>query len=521
MADYGHDLLFGTFLTPAADDPDRVVALAQLTEQAGLDLVTVQDHPYQPRFLDAWTLLSVIGARTSRIAVAPNVANLPLRPPAVLARSAASLDLLTGGRVELGLGAGAFWEAIEANGGPRRTAGEAVDALTEAIGVIRALWDTGTPGGARLPGEHYPLSGAKRGPAPAHDIGIWLGALKPRMLRLTGRLADGWWVSSGYLPPDTLPEHNRIIDEAAEKAGRSPSRIRRLYNLNGSFDARGNGFLEGPESVWAEQLTELTLTHGMTGYIIATDDPDAIRRFADVATEVRAAVTSARTSGGPGAPGTAAVQLAEAPRIEAPLVEAPRVDGLDVVPTADSGVRLSDTKVWDESDRPSGPAPDPGQAYPHQAGARQLIGVHDHLRGELDQLRDLVEQVRTGAIDPAAARSAINQMTMRQNNWTLGAYCESYCRLVTTHHTLEDQAVFPRLRKGDPRLGPVLDRLAYEHTIIHDVLDQVDQALVSLVTAPDGMPKVTAAMDLLSDTLLSHLSYEERELVEPLSRLGF
>jgi hemerythrin-like domain-containing protein len=111
-------------------------------------------------------------------------------------------------------------------------------------------------------------------------------------------------------------------------------------------------------------------------------------------------------------------------------------------------------------------------------------------------------------------------MTMRQNNWTLGAYCESYCRLVTTHHTVEDQSLFPAMRNADPRLKPVVDRLEYEHTVIHDVVDQVDQALVSLVSAPDGMDRLIAAMDLLSDTRLSHLSYEERELVEPLARLG-
>ena len=85
-----------------------------LSEQAGLDLVTFQDHPYQPAFLDTWTLLSYVAARTSRVRLAPNVTNLPLRPPAVLARCVASLDLLSGGRVELGLGAGAFWDAIEA-----------------------------------------------------------------------------------------------------------------------------------------------------------------------------------------------------------------------------------------------------------------------------------------------------------------------------------------------------------------------------------------------------------------------
>src|SRR5664279_5417178 len=135
MPDYGHDLVFGCFLPPVAAAATEVLALAVEAEERGLDLVTVQDHPYQPAFLDAWTLLAVIAARTTRVSVMPNVANLPLRPPAVLARSAASLDLLSGGRVELGLGAGAFWDAIEAMGGPRRTPGESVVALEEAVTI--------------------------------------------------------------------------------------------------------------------------------------------------------------------------------------------------------------------------------------------------------------------------------------------------------------------------------------------------------------------------------------------------
>jgi len=112
-------------------------------------------------------------------------------------------------------------------------------------------------------------------------------------------------------------------------------------------------------------------------------------------------------------------------------------------------------------------------------------------------------------------------MTIRQNNWTVGTYCESYCRVVTTHHTLEDISIFPHLRRADPALVPVIDRLAEEHHAIHDVLERVDRALVAFVAGPDGAKSLTAAVDLLTDTLLSHLSYEERELVEPLSRLGF
>src|SRR5690242_13628248 len=127
-----HDLVFGSFLTPSAERPERVVDLARLTEQVGLDLVTVQDHPYQARFLDTWTLLSVIAAVTSAVRVSPNVANLPLRPPAVLARSVATLDILSGGRVELGLGAGAFWDGIAALGGPRPRRRHLAGGLQEA-----------------------------------------------------------------------------------------------------------------------------------------------------------------------------------------------------------------------------------------------------------------------------------------------------------------------------------------------------------------------------------------------------
>src|SRR5947209_20508699 len=118
MPDYGHPLLFGTFITPINGPAQQPVELAVLAEDLGFDLVTFQDHPYQPAFLDTWTLLSWVAARTSTVHLAGNVLNLPLRPPALLARAAASLDLLSGGRFELGLGGGGFGDAIEAIVGP-------------------------------------------------------------------------------------------------------------------------------------------------------------------------------------------------------------------------------------------------------------------------------------------------------------------------------------------------------------------------------------------------------------------
>ncbi|MDX6618581.1 MAG: hypothetical protein QOK36_967, partial [Gaiellales bacterium] len=250
MSDYGHALQFGVFITPSAADAGAAVDLAVLADASGLDLVTVQDHPYQTRFLDAWTLLSVVAARTSRVHVALNVLNLPLRPPAVVARAAASLDILSGGRVELGLGAGAFWDGIEAMGGPRRTPGQSVAALEEAIDVIRALWDVEQPRAATVEGTYYRLAGAARGPAPAHDIGVWIGAYKPRMLALTGRKADGWLPSQSYLQPGGLAAGNTAIDEAAVGAGRDPRAIRRLLNVRGTFSASRRGLLDGPPGQW-------------------------------------------------------------------------------------------------------------------------------------------------------------------------------------------------------------------------------------------------------------------------------
>lgn len=298
MPDYGHELVLGTFLTPSAKDPQQVVALAQASERAGLDLVTFQDHPYQPAFLDTWTLLSWVAASTQRVHVAGNVLNLPLRPPAVLARAAASLDLLSGGRFALGLGAGAFWDAIVAMGSPRLTPGQGVDALDEAIDIIRGIWDADERRPLRVDGTHHQVHGAKRGPAPAHDVPIWLGAYKPRMLGLVGRKADGWLPSLGYLQPGDLAAGNARIDDAAQAAGRDPREIRRLLNLGGgSFS--GSGFLQGPPERWVDDLLPLVLEDGIGTFILGSDDPAVIAVFGEeVAPALRDAVAAERATTG-------------------------------------------------------------------------------------------------------------------------------------------------------------------------------------------------------------------------------
>jgi alkanesulfonate monooxygenase SsuD/methylene tetrahydromethanopterin reductase-like flavin-dependent oxidoreductase (luciferase family) len=498
VPDYGQELRFGVFVAPVAEQAGAVLELAQLADAVGLDYVTFQDHPYQARFLDTWTLLSVVAAQTANVRVAPNVANLPLRQPVVLARSVASLDRLSGGRVELGLGAGAFWDAIAANGGPRLSPGQSVDALAEALEVIRAVWSVDEHS-VRHAGEHYHVVGAKPGPAPLHPVEIWLGAYKPRMLALTGAQADGWLPSLGYIELDELAAANARIDAAASDAGRPAIAVRRMLNL-----------LEG--GLPAEQLAALTLSTGMSTYILSVATGDDVRRFAgEVAPAVRELVETERGRGDR-TPAPAPVTFGES---AAPLA---------AIPTPEPSARLSRAAAWDESTRPTGRPPDPERRYTpdQQAAGQHLIDVHDALRGELQRLRDLIEQVGRGAADPAAVRSFLNRMTIRQNQWTLGAFCESYCRIVTQHHLLEDRSVFPHLRRSDPELVAVLDRLADEHETIAELLDRMDGALVELVAAePDGIAGVRASVDLLTDALLSHFSYEERELVEPLARHGF
>ena len=281
-------IVLGTFVTPSAQRPEQVLELVEAADRGGLDLVTFQDHPYQSSFLDTSTLLAYAAGRTERVHLAANVANLPLRPPAVLARATASLDVLSGGRAELGIGSGAFWDAIVAMGGRRLSPGQAVQALREGIDIIRQVWDTDTRGGVRLDGTYYQASGMKRGPRPAHDIGIWVGSYKPKMLALTGELGDGWLPSWGYLPEGwaSFDEMAQRIDDAALAAGREPTAVRRFLNANGSFE--GSGFLQGPPSVWVEQIVAAVHEHRLGGLVLAADDLTLTERFAaEVAPAVR------------------------------------------------------------------------------------------------------------------------------------------------------------------------------------------------------------------------------------------
>jgi alkanesulfonate monooxygenase SsuD/methylene tetrahydromethanopterin reductase-like flavin-dependent oxidoreductase (luciferase family) len=288
MSDFRQDLHFGANVDPTANDPNWPLRLTRAIEQAGLELIGIQDHPYNAGFLETWSLIATLLQATERVHIFPNVANLPLRPPTMLAKAAATLDVLSGGRVELGLGAGAFREGIEAMGGPGRSKGESIEALEEAVQIIRAFW-SGTRS-LRFEGKHYTVKGARPGPRPAHPIGLWLGTYGPRALGLTGRLATGWLPSSSYAPPQRLPELQQRITDAALAAGRQPQEIRRIYNVMGLItDGPMQGLLTGPVDYWVDELARLTVEVGMDTFIYWPSD-DRLRQIELFAAEVVPAV---------------------------------------------------------------------------------------------------------------------------------------------------------------------------------------------------------------------------------------
>ncbi|WP_222871094.1 LLM class flavin-dependent oxidoreductase [Nonomuraea sp. PA05] len=324
--DHGHALRFGVLLGAGGD----VVERARLSEELGYDVVSFRDEGAE---LDVWTLLSWVAARTSRIRLlAGPVAELG--NPAVLARAAASLDLLSGGRVELALdgsgggtsgapgeaiGVGPRGEAVdvgprgEAVGvGPRGEAvgvgprGEAVGvgALGEAIDVIRGIWAANVRAPLHFDGRHHRVSGAERGPAPAHDIPLWLAAgAGPDALRLAAAKADGWLLTAPGVEPAAT---GALIAEEAVAAGRDPRELRRLAIVTGRFQPTpgitpGGGheaFLAGPPGRWVADLLPLIDDGAVTTLLLATDDEDTLRRFAtEVAPALRAATTTGQHPG--------------------------------------------------------------------------------------------------------------------------------------------------------------------------------------------------------------------------------
>jgi alkanesulfonate monooxygenase SsuD/methylene tetrahydromethanopterin reductase-like flavin-dependent oxidoreductase (luciferase family) len=300
MGDYGAALRFGLSVTPDAGDLAGATALTVAAEEAGLDLVALQDHPYQPAYFDTWTLITHLAAHTSRIRFIPDVLNLALRPPAMLAKAAITLDAISGGRFDLGVGAGGYVPMVKGMGGAGLTGGPAVAAAAESVQILRRAVDAAAEQrSVTFSGTYHAVRAFNPGPAPAHRIPVWVGGMRSKMLGLIGRYADGWIcpMNTG-LPPEAVPNAQRIIDTAAVDAGRKPEDIGRLYNILGSIGPGTDGQgLNGPVGMWVDTLTEWVTGLGFDSLIFwpATPSIEQIRVFADeVAPQVRQRVADIR-----------------------------------------------------------------------------------------------------------------------------------------------------------------------------------------------------------------------------------
>ena len=286
-----HPVRFGLSLDPAADRLRETLALAAAAEHAGLDLLAVQDHPYHPAHLDAMTLLGVLGTATTTIGLVTDVADLRLRPPALLAKAAASLAVVTGGRVDLGVGGGGIPDAITSMGAPPRTPGEVITYTEESLHVLR---DALRGGPVLLDGEQLSVPGYRAGPVPVRPPELWLGAQRPRMLGVAGRAADAWISPLNiYVRPEEVPALQRIVDDAATAAGRRPEDVRRVYNVIGTIGGRGAG-LTGSAGEWADTLTDWTVRLGFDTFVFwpAADPFAQLDVFAnEVVPAVRARVS--------------------------------------------------------------------------------------------------------------------------------------------------------------------------------------------------------------------------------------
>ncbi|BCB77948.1 LLM class flavin-dependent oxidoreductase [Phytohabitans flavus] len=282
MTDYGHPLSFGLSLDPDIRQLAETRRLARAAADGGLDYLAIQDHPYQPRYLDTWTLITHLATATERISFLPDVADLQLRPPTMLAKAAASLGVLTGGRIVLGLGGGATADGVAGMGGTRRSGREMVAFTEEALQVMRQALRGGE---VRWISEQHRIEGYAAGPKPPSTIPLWLGSQQPKMLGVTGRHSDGWISPLNiYVPPEEVPRRQQLIDDAARSVGRDPTEVRRIYNVLGAIgDFRGGRGLVGDAAQWTDTLSEWAVELGFDTFVFwpITAHETQLKVFAD------------------------------------------------------------------------------------------------------------------------------------------------------------------------------------------------------------------------------------------------
>jgi alkanesulfonate monooxygenase SsuD/methylene tetrahydromethanopterin reductase-like flavin-dependent oxidoreductase (luciferase family) len=297
MPDYQRDLEFGTFLFPKSSDAPNLLRQAKLAEDLGYDIIAAPDHPYWPQYLDNWTYLSAIFGATSSIRVFPDVVNLSLRQPAVVAKAAWSLDAMGPGRLKFGLGSGGVWDGVASIGGPVWSPGQAFEHVEEAVSVLRLIWSGEET--VSFEGQHYQLHDATPPPAPREPIDIWIGCGKPRMRRLVARAADGWIPNGDGIEVDNLTEASAHLNRELAAIGRPPGDVRRICNtIRKKLQPQSEGFLFGPPEQWIEEISGLALELGFDTFVFGDRDTteEHLHRFAEeVIPGVRENVARARS----------------------------------------------------------------------------------------------------------------------------------------------------------------------------------------------------------------------------------
>ncbi len=216
---------------------DRWRRIAETAEAAGFESVWRSDHLFslfgvetRPG-LETWTSLAVLAATTRRVRFGPLVSPITFYHPSVLARHAAAVDVLSGGRLELGLGAGWHDGEHQAFGIPYPRVGERIRRLDEAVRVIRGLWGEGP---AHFSGRYYRLDGGIGWPKPVQRPSppLIIGGKGRRLLEVAARHADEW-NCGGSQPPAAVRERRTELEAACRRIGRDPGEIR--YSWMGAF----------------------------------------------------------------------------------------------------------------------------------------------------------------------------------------------------------------------------------------------------------------------------------------------
>ena len=275
-------LLLGVNI-PASTDSDPV-ELARAAETLGYDFVSASDHPCGTNpTRETWTTLTWIAASTTRIRVATRVLGVPYRPPAIVAKMAETLDRLSSGRLILGLGGGYSDAEFRAFGLTTPTPREKVDGLEEAIQIIRGLWSQPR---FSFPGRLYRTEGADLEPKPTHRIPIWLGTFGDRALRVTGRHADGWIPSLGYLPDDDLlAMRGKVLAARGDDGQDFTYALNLTIHVGGRPDPARPELVAGTAEQIAERLRRFIKT-GFNAFNVITSVPGQMDQLQRIATEV-------------------------------------------------------------------------------------------------------------------------------------------------------------------------------------------------------------------------------------------